>query len=293
MPECPVTKNVREVICQYGDWLKALGGRTRSPPRGKYGREEAGVDLNWRKERSGQTSHDGVTGDGGDTVHNYSMKEGASGGQVQAPAAVYMQTATEVSDENPRVVDEVEAENLGPVTDSMQTEAVLGAKQADVEKQHTRVVISEPGIQLALNGRPNLNTWNENEVKRANRNEVQVVSRSEEGTEHVPLKENRLVDILDTQVRNDGNKHEVMAIANLAQRCLHSYGKKRPTMMEIMMELEGVQKISPDQPNFEELDYVRNEEMVPWNDISILSRSSLEIGEPSSSFFLPLLSHVD
>ena len=31
-----------------------------------------------------------------------------------------------------------------------------------------------------------MNTWNEKEVKRANRNEVQVVSRSEEGTEHVP-----------------------------------------------------------------------------------------------------------
>ena len=84
-----------------------------------------------------------------------------------------------------------------------------------------------------------------------------------------------------------------MAIANLAQRCLHLYGKKRPTMTEIMMELEGVQKISPDQPNFEELDYLRNEEMGPWNDISILSSSSLEIGEPSSSFVLPLLSHID
>ena len=29
-------------------------------------------------------------------------------------------------------------------------------------------------------------------------------------------------------------------------------------MMEIMMELEGVQKVSPAQPNLEELEYVRN-----------------------------------
>ncbi|XP_065630489.1 wall-associated receptor kinase-like 8 [Quercus suber] len=107
------------------------------------------------------------------------------------------------------------------------------------------------------------------------------------------VKENRLFDILDTQVRKEGNKHEVMTIANLAQRCLHLYGKKRPTMIEIMMELEGVQKISPDQPNFEEHDYVRNEEMGPWNDSSILSSSSFEIGEPSSSFVLPLLSRID
>ena len=107
------------------------------------------------------------------------------------------------------------------------------------------------------------------------------------------IKENRLFDILDTQVRKDGNKHEVMAIANLAKRCLHLNGKKRPTMTEIVMELEGVQKVYPDQPNFEEFDCVRNEEMEPWNDIPILSRSSLEIGEPSSSFVLPLLSHFD
>ena len=84
-----------------------------------------------------------------------------------------------------------------------------------------------------------------------------------------------------------------MAIANLAQRCLHLYGKKQPTMTEIVKELEGVQKVYPDQPNFEEFDYVRNEEMRPWNDISILSRSSLEIGEPSSQFVLPFLSHFD
>ena len=68
-----------------------------------------------------------------------------------------------------------------------------------------------------------------------------------------------------------------MAIANLAKRCLHLNRKKRPTMTEIVMELEGVQKVSPDQPNFEEF-----EEMWPWNDISILSGSSSEIGEPSS-----------
>ena len=84
-----------------------------------------------------------------------------------------------------------------------------------------------------------------------------------------------------------------MAIANLAKRCLHLNGKKRPTMIEIVMELEGVQKVYSDQPNFEEFDFVRNEEMGPWNDIPILSRSSLEIGEPSSSFVLPLLSHID
>ncbi|KAK9989509.1 hypothetical protein SO802_029748 [Lithocarpus litseifolius] len=104
------------------------------------------------------------------------------------------------------------------------------------------------------------------------------------------LKENRLFDILDTQVSKVSNKDEVMAIANLAKRCLHLNGKKRPTMIEILMELEGVQKISPVQPNFEELEYVRNEEIGPWNDVSISASSCLESGATSSSDVLPLLS---
>ena len=80
-----------------------------------------------------------------------------------------------------------------------------------------------------------------------------------------------------------------MAIANLTKRCLHLNGKKRPTMVEIMMELEGVQKISHVQPNFEELEYARNEEMGPWNDVSISKRPSLQIATASSSDALPLL----
>ena len=104
------------------------------------------------------------------------------------------------------------------------------------------------------------------------------------------LKENRLFDILHTQVCKVCNKDEVMAIANLAKRCLHSNGKKRPTMIEIMMELEGVQKVSRVQPNFDELKYAKNEEMGPWNDVSISTSSCLELGSASSSNILPLLS---
>ncbi|KAK4594086.1 hypothetical protein RGQ29_017951 [Quercus rubra] len=104
------------------------------------------------------------------------------------------------------------------------------------------------------------------------------------------LKENCLFDILDTQVRKVCNKDEVMAIANLAKRCLHLNGKKRPTMLEIMMELEGVQKFSHVQPNFDELEYVRNEEIGPSNDVSISASSCLELGLASSLDALPLLS---
>ena len=56
------------------------------------------------------------------------------------------------------------------------------------------------------------------------------------------------------------------------------------------MELEGVQKVSHVQPNFEELEYVINEEMGPCNDVSIAASSCLELGSTSSSGALPLLS---
>ena len=176
-----------------------MEGRNKSPPRRKYERDEAGVEMDRRMERTGRVSHDAVTGDGGNTVRHYSnpksgMEEGASIGQVQVSMAVSMQTVAEASNENPREVDKVEAEISGSVTDSMQTNAVLGANRADVEEHISGAVTSKPDFQLLLNGMPNLNTWTEKEAKSANRNEVQEVSRSEEILEHVPLNKQLVMD---------------------------------------------------------------------------------------------------
>ncbi|XP_024159274.2 wall-associated receptor kinase-like 22 [Rosa chinensis] len=55
------------------------------------------------------------------------------------------------------------------------------------------------------------------------------------------MEQNRLFDILDAQVMKDGSKEEIIAVANLAQRCLNLNGRKRPTMKEVAVELEGVQ----------------------------------------------------
>ncbi|KAM5587415.1 wall-associated receptor kinase-like 1 [Rosa sericea] len=55
------------------------------------------------------------------------------------------------------------------------------------------------------------------------------------------MEQNRLFDILDAQVMKDGSKEEIIAVANLAQRCLNLNGRKRPTMKEVAAELEGVQ----------------------------------------------------
>ncbi|PRQ29601.1 putative protein kinase RLK-Pelle-WAK family [Rosa chinensis] len=54
------------------------------------------------------------------------------------------------------------------------------------------------------------------------------------------MEQNRLFYILDAQVKKDGSKEEIIAVANLAQRCLNLSGRKRPTMKEVAAELEGV-----------------------------------------------------
>ena len=107
------TKNDGEVICQYGDWLKAMGSRTKSPSRRINDREEVRVEVERRKEKSGHVSPNVGTGDGKEPVHC----------QVQIPVAASMQTVAE----NPRVVDEVDAENSGPVMDFMQADTILDA----------------------------------------------------------------------------------------------------------------------------------------------------------------------
>ncbi|CAA2982000.1 Wall-associated receptor kinase-like 22 [Olea europaea subsp. europaea] len=48
--------------------------------------------------------------------------------------------------------------------------------------------------------------------------------------------------ILDTQVLQQGNREELIAVAKVAQRCLNLNGKKRPTMKEVAMELESIRK---------------------------------------------------
>lgn len=54
------------------------------------------------------------------------------------------------------------------------------------------------------------------------------------------MEENQLFDILDAKVIKEGEREEIVAIAELARRCLHMNGKRRPTMREVAVELEGI-----------------------------------------------------
>ncbi|KAM7481388.1 hypothetical protein LguiB_005971 [Lonicera macranthoides] len=55
----------------------------------------------------------------------------------------------------------------------------------------------------------------------------------------VAMNENNLFNILDPRVEREGGNEEILAVAKLAKRCLSSKVKKRPTMKEVAIELEG------------------------------------------------------
>ncbi|KAK7853239.1 wall-associated receptor kinase-like 2, partial [Quercus suber] len=65
------------------------------------------------------------------------------------------------------------------------------------------------------------------------------------------VEEGILFDILDAGIKNEGDVQEIMVVADLAKRCLELNGKRRPTMREVTMELEGVRKTFNGQENCE------------------------------------------
>ena len=72
-----------------------------------------------------------------------------------------------------------------------------------------------------------------------------ILSRSEEGiglAAHfvMSMEQHRLFNIVDTRIIGVGRKEEIMAVANLARRCLNLIGKKRPTMKAVTIELERI-----------------------------------------------------
>ncbi|TKY72412.1 Wall-associated receptor kinase 22 [Spatholobus suberectus] len=88
------------------------------------------------------------------------------------------------------------------------------------------------------------------------------------------IEENRLFDIIDERVMKEGLKEHIIAIANLASRCLELNGKKRPTMKEVTLELEGIRKLdrkSNTQETQDELELVRVEDYQSWAEYSTTS----------------------
>ncbi|KAJ9132938.1 hypothetical protein P3X46_033754 [Hevea brasiliensis] len=54
------------------------------------------------------------------------------------------------------------------------------------------------------------------------------------------MEDDKLFDILDPRIVDQCATEEVIAVANLAKRCLNLHGRLRPTMKEVSIELEGI-----------------------------------------------------
>ncbi|KAL5856714.1 hypothetical protein ACOSQ3_004172 [Xanthoceras sorbifolium] len=95
------------------------------------------------------------------------------------------------------------------------------------------------------------------------------------------MEEENLYDILDAQVKL-GKEEEIMAMANLAIRCLNLHGKQRPTMKEVAMELEGIRP--PERNSNVQVQHntgsFEHEAAEPW-DSSTSTYSTLDSVAPS------------
>ncbi|KAK5842711.1 wall-associated receptor kinase 2-like [Gossypium arboreum] len=57
------------------------------------------------------------------------------------------------------------------------------------------------------------------------------------------MKEDRLVEILDDGIMNEGSIQKMNQTAEVAKRCLRVRGEERPSMKEVAMELEGLRAV--------------------------------------------------
>ncbi|XP_042042145.1 wall-associated receptor kinase-like 2 isoform X2 [Salvia splendens] len=102
----------------------------------------------------------------------------------------------------------------------------------------------------------------------------------------VCMEEESMDTILDSQVREQGRNEEVTLVAKLAQRCLHSKGRMRPTMKEVATELEsfrmsemssGVNVESEDVGSFEDMSTMISDTECTWtSSYNDASASSLD-----------------
>ena len=107
------------------------------------------------------------------------------------------------------------------------------------------------------------------------------------------MEENNLFDIIDARVMKDAKQEEIIAVANIAKMCLNLEGKKRPTMKEVVMQLEAVQTLqkTPNvQQNYKEVEYIKTEMYEQKDVVSTSTMSGVNSGVASSSGSQPLLS---
>ncbi|KAF2596423.1 hypothetical protein F2Q68_00009463 [Brassica cretica] len=96
------------------------------------------------------------------------------------------------------------------------------------------------------------------------------------------MKENRVLDIVDSRIKEECKPEQVLAVAKLARRCLSLKGKKRPSMREVSSDLEKIRSSLEDlEVTIEE----EEEEEMPM-EIKIDDSWSVDMTAPASLFDL-------
>ncbi|CAN6999869.1 unnamed protein product [Brassica oleracea var. botrytis] len=94
------------------------------------------------------------------------------------------------------------------------------------------------------------------------------------------MKENRVLDIVDSRIKEECKPEQVLAVAKLARRCLSLKGKKRPSMREVSSDLEKIRSSLEDlEVTIEE----EEEEEMPM-EIKIDDSWSVDMTVPTSLF---------
>lgn len=87
------------------------------------------------------------------------------------------------------------------------------------------------------------------------------------------MKENRLCDILDARVVKEGAKEAIWTVATIAERCLQLNGSSRPTMKEVLMELDGIRMSNgasvASKQSCQDIEYTKDDLLTgPWETAS-------------------------
>ncbi|KAI9400848.1 hypothetical protein POPTR_001G040628v4 [Populus trichocarpa] len=111
------------------------------------------------------------------------------------------------------------------------------------------------------------------------------------------MEENKIFDILDERLMEQDREEEVIAVANLARRCLNLNGRKRPTIREVAIELEQI-RLSKGalhaQQSSKELENIRDEVPNVWEiagPTTSVTIGDFRNGTAPSLDVQPLISH--
>ncbi|CAL5345632.1 unnamed protein product [Camellia sinensis] len=82
------------------------------------------------------------------------------------------------------------------------------------------------------------------------------------------MEENCLLEILDPRILKEGRREEMIAVAHIAKRCLNLNGKKRPTMKDVAVKLEGIRMSQGSltiHQRYEEVEYNTTDLTEAWD----------------------------